>query len=135
MPCQIASYYILFSILATVANIGTQDLVVRFYTGPFQLTGSVIFGAGVGLVVKYMLDKRYIFQFCAESVAHDTRTFALYTVMGLVTTAVFLSFEFGFYYLFDTKEMRYFGGVIGLAIGYLVKYHLDKRFVFRGGTV
>jgi hypothetical protein len=26
--------------------------------------------------------------------------------------------------------MRYLGGVIGLAIGYLTKYHLDKRFVF-----
>lgn len=135
MPYQIASYYILFSILATVANIGTQDLVVRLYTGSFQLIGSVIFGTGVGLVVKYMLDKRYIFQFCAQSIAHDTQTFALYTVMGLATTAIFLSFEFGFHYLFDTKEMRYVGGVIGLAIGYLVKYHLDKRFVFRGGAI
>ena len=135
MPYQIASYYILFSILATVANIGTQDLVVRLYTGSFQLIGSVIFGTGVGLVVKYMLDKRYIFQFCTQSIAHDTQTFALYTAMGLATTAIFLSFEFGFHYLFDTKEMRYVGGVIGLAIGYLVKYHLDKRFVFRGGAI
>ena len=27
--------------------------------------------------------------------------------------------------------MRYLGGMIGLAIGYLTKYHLDKRYVFR----
>ncbi|HMU91334.1 MAG TPA: GtrA family protein, partial [Pseudomonadales bacterium] len=32
---------------------------------------------------------------------------------------------------FATKEMRYLGGIIGLAIGYLAKYHLDKRYVFR----
>jgi hypothetical protein len=27
--------------------------------------------------------------------------------------------------------MRYLGALIGLAIGYWAKYHLDKRFVFR----
>lgn len=27
--------------------------------------------------------------------------------------------------------MRYLGGVLGLAIGYVIKYELDKRFVFR----
>ena len=31
--------------------------------------------------------------------------------------------------------MRYLGGVIGLAIGYLTKYHLDKRYVFRTEAV
>ncbi len=31
--------------------------------------------------------------------------------------------------------MRYLGGVIGLAIGYLTKYHLDKRYVFRTKAV
>jgi putative flippase GtrA len=64
-------------------------------------------------------------------VAHDTQTFALYTIMGLLTTVVFWGFEWGFHWAFETKEMRYLGGVIGLAIGYLIKYHLDKRFVFK----
>jgi hypothetical protein len=31
--------------------------------------------------------------------------------------------------------MRYLGGVIGLTIGYLAKYHLDKRFVFKAEPV
>ena len=62
--------------------------------------------------------------------AHDGQTFALYTLMGIVTTFVFWGFEFGFDYLFQTRPMRYLGGVIGLAIGYYVKYQLDKRFVF-----
>ena len=30
------------------------------------------------------------------------------------------------------KEMRYLGGILGLAIAYLSKYFLDKRYVFRG---
>ena len=51
--------------------------------------------------------------------------------MGVFTTLIFWSLEFGFTLLFQTKEMRYLGGIIGLAIGYFTKYQLDKRFVFR----
>ena len=127
---KLAIKYAIFALIATAANIGAQDLVIRTYSGAFDILASVVVGTGAGLVVKYILDKRYIFRFRARSVAHDTQTFALYTVMGLVTTVIFWGFEFGFHHIFETKEMRYLGGVIGLAIGYLTKYHLDKRFVF-----
>lgn len=128
---KLAINYAIFALIATAANIGAQDLVIRTYSGAFDILASVIVGTGVGLVVKYILDKRYIFRFQVRSVAHDTQTFALYTVMGLATTVIFWGFEFGFHHIFETKEMRYLGGVIGLAIGYLTKYHLDKRFVFK----
>ncbi len=128
---KLAINYAIFALIATAANIGAQDIVTRTYSGAFDILASVVVGTGVGLVVKYILDKRYIFRFQARSVAHDTQTFALYTVMGLATTVIFWGFEFGFHHIFETKEMRYLGGVIGLAIGYLTKYHLDKRYVFR----
>ena len=128
---KLAINYAIFALIATAANIGAQDFIIRTYSGAFDTLASVVVGTGVGLVVKYILDKRYIFRFRARSVAHDTQTFALYTVMGLVTTVIFWGFEFGFHHIFETKEMRYLGGVIGLAIGYLTKYHLDKRYVFR----
>ena len=131
----LAIKYAIFALIATAANIGAQDLVIRTYSGAFDILASVVVGTGVGLVVKYILDKRYIFRFRAISVAHDTQTFALYTVMGLATTVIFWGFEFGFHHIFETKEMRYLGGVIGLAIGYLTKYHLDKRYVFRTEAV
>jgi putative flippase GtrA len=127
---KLAVKYAIFALIATAANIGAQDLVVRTYNGSGAIVPSVVVGTGVGLVVKYLLDKRYIFRFRALNVAHDTRIFALYTAMGLATTVIFWGFEFGFHYLFATREMRYLGGVIGLAIGYLAKYHLDKRYVF-----
>ena len=127
---NLVARYVTFAVIATVANIVAQDLVIRSYSGAFDLLASVVVGTGVGLVVKYILDKRYIFRFRARSIAHDTQTFAIYTVMGLTTTVIFWGFEFGFHHIFGTKEMRYLGGVIGLAIGYLTKYHLDKRFVF-----
>jgi len=132
---KLAIQYAIFALIATAANIGTQDLVIRSYSGACDILTSIAVGTGVGLVVKYLLDKRYIFRFQAQSVSHNTVTFLLYTAMGLVTTVIFWGFEFGFQHIFETKEMRYMGGIIGLAIGYLAKYHLDKRYVFRTEAV
>ncbi len=128
---KLAMIYAILALIATGANIGAQDLMIRSYSGAFDVLMSVAVGTGVGLVVKYILDKRFIFRFRTRNALHDGQTFALYTLMGLLTTVIFWGFEFGFDHLFETKEMRYFGGVIGLAIGYLAKYQLDKRYVFR----
>ena len=127
---KLAFTYGLLALIATVGNIGAQDLVIRGYSGAFAVMLSIAVGTGVGLVIKYVLDKRYIFHFRARSTGHDGTTFALYTLSGLVTTAIFWSFELGFQELFHMKELRYLGAVIGLAIGYVIKYRLDKRFVF-----
>lgn len=126
--------YALIAAIATVANIGAQELTVRAYDGPYHVVLSVFMGTGVGLVAKYVLDKAFIFNFRATDAKHDAQTFVLYTAMGLATTAIFWGFEFGFNALFGSKEMRYLGGLIGLALGYWIKYHLDKRYVFRGAS-
>lgn len=127
---KVAVNYTIFAILATIANIASQEMSVQLYAGDYAMLISIMVGTGVGLLVKYFLDKKYIFRFQVHSMAHDGQTFVLYTLMGIVTTFVFWGFEFGFDYLFQTRSMRYLGGVIGLAIGYYVKYQLDKRFVF-----
>ncbi len=128
---NLAIVYAVLALIATAANIGAQDLCIRIYAGAYGVPVSVVVGTAVGLVLKYLLDKRYIFRFRARDALHDGRTFVLYTVMGLATTGVFWGFEFGFHHLFGSREMRYLGGVIGLVIGYLIKYQLDKRYVFR----
>lgn len=132
---KLAITYAILALIATAANIGVQDLVIRSYGGAFDVLISVAVGTGVGLVVKYILDKRYVFRFCARDAIHDGQTFILYTLMGLATTVIFWGFEFSFHHLFATKEMRYLGGMIGLAIGYVTKYHLDKRYVFHSEGV
>lgn len=128
---RIAINYGILALISTGVNICTQDFVIRYYNGVFNIPVSIILGTGVGLLLKYILDKRYIFCFQARSIVHDTQIFALYMVMGLITTVVFWGFEFSFHFIFGTKEMRYLGGVIGLSIGYFAKYCLDKRYVFR----
>lgn len=122
--------YAFFALIATVANIATQDFTLRVYFGPFHVVVSVLAGTLAGLLLKYVLDKKYIFRFYPRNAVHDGQTFLLYSFMGLLTTVIFWGFEFGFDYLFKTTELRYLGGVIGLAIGYVAKYHLDKKFVF-----
>jgi len=127
---KLALTYALLAVIATIANIGSQDVTQRFYSGPYAMLLSIFIGTGVGLVVKYVLDKAYIFRFKARDAIDDSQTFLLYTLTGVATTVIFWGFEFGFDHLFQTKEMRYVGGAIGLAIGYVTKYQLDKRFVF-----
>jgi putative flippase GtrA len=131
----LAFTYAIFAMIATAVNIGVQAIAVRLYDGPFYLGVSILAGTAVGLVVKYILDKRYIFRFRTRNAAHDGQTFMLYTVMGLATTVIFWGFEFGFHHVFETDAMRYLGGVIGLAIGYVTKYHLDRKYVFRQEAV
>lgn len=122
--------YAFLALLATAVNIASQDLAVRIYNGPFAVLAAMVVGTAMGLVVKYWLDKRYIFRFRARDIKHDGQTFVLYTLMGLATTVIFWGFELGFDYFFETREMRYLGAVIGLSIGYVTKYYLDKRYVF-----
>jgi putative flippase GtrA len=128
---NIAFRYALFALMATGANILTQDLILQNPVVTASLGIAVCAGTAAGLVVKYILDKRYIFRYRTNNAAHDGRTFLLYSLMGVVTTVIFWTFEFSFQRLFQTRELTYLGGVIGLAIGYVAKYFLDKHYVFR----
>ncbi len=123
--------YALLAMIATATNIGSQELMMRAYGGAYSLLASVIVGTGIGLVTKYVLDKLFIFNFRAVSALHDAQVFVQYAAVGLFTTLIFWIFEFGFNAAFDDKNMRYVGAVIGLALGYYIKYRIDKRFVFR----
>src|SRR5260370_7391878 len=127
---RLAIVYTIIALIATAANLGAQELTVRAWHGAFQIELSVFIGTGVGLVVKYVLDKIFIFRFRAASTLHDLQTFILYTGMGVVTTLLFWGFEFGFNSAFQDKNMRYGGALIGLGLAYSPKNHPDKPFPF-----
>lgn len=126
----IALKYSLFAVLATLLNLTTQEVVVRTYDGAFTIYLAMAFGTLAGLVSKYLLDKNYIFQFITTSHREDLGKFTLYGLTGIATTAIFWGFELGFDAFIGGKTARYIGAVIGLSIGYGVKYRLDKRYVF-----
>jgi putative flippase GtrA len=116
--------------IAIATNLGAQELLTLIYTGASAIFLSMGIGTGCGLVVKYILDKKYIFNFSTYRLGRDMKIFLMYSILGLATTSIFWAFEIAFNYFFETKEMRYFGATLGLAIGYYSKYQLDKRFVF-----
>jgi len=43
---------------------------------------------------------------------------------------IFWGFEIGFNYIFTNPQAKYVGAIVGLSIGYIIKYFLDKKFVF-----
>ena len=127
---RLVFWYTLFAVISMVANLGSQKLAFDLYQAAYAVPISVCVGTGVGLVVKYLLDKAWIFRYEHRSVAHGLRTFTLYVAMGLGTTFVFWAVEFAADALFHGETARLVGGALGLTIGYVVKYQLDKRFVF-----
>lgn len=119
-----------FALIATLVNLGAQRLVLRLGESPTMFVLAVLIGTALGLVVKYVLDKRWIFADHSAGLNNHSRKFTLYTVMGLITTAIFWGSETLFWILGQTHMAREIGAVLGLSVGYVVKYHLDKRFVF-----
>lgn len=132
-PVTLALRYTAFAIAATAVNIATQDVATAVYQGPYALWAGILAGTGTGLVTKYLLDRRWIFGEGRADLAEHSVKFTLYTLMGVATTLVFWVTEWTFDRLSGGDELwRYTGAVLGLAVGYSVKYRLDKRFVFTG---
>ena len=127
-----------FAGLAMLANLATQRAVLGLWPGPegAALVPAMAAGTGVGLVVKYILDKRWIFGDDSRGVAAHGRKFALYTLMGGATTAIFWGSETAAWLIWRSDLAREAGAAAGLIVGYVVKYRLDRRFVFgaRPGT-
>lgn len=132
---QLAARYTLFALIATVLNLLSQELTLQLYAGPAAIYLAILVGTGTGLVSKYVLDKLYIFNVQTASLGDDLSRFLAYSLTGVVTTLIFWGAELGFEFLFGTRTARYTGAVLGLGIGYLMKYRLDKRFVFTNRTL
>jgi putative flippase GtrA len=127
---KIAVLYTLFAVLSTAINIGSQMLSIWIYKGPFSVEISILVGTAMGLPLRYFLEKRYIFNFTSKNLVHDGKLFVFYSAMGVITTLIFWGTEYAFHLIYDTDFMRYLGGIIGLSIGFYVKYQLDKKYVF-----
>lgn len=122
--------YALFAVIATFANLSVQRLILQSTTTVMSLALAISGGTIVGLGVKYLLDKRWIFHDFSTGMKSNSLQFSLYSLNGIFTTAIFWLSEFTFWYTWGTQFMRELGAVIGLSIGYFIKYQLDRKFVF-----
>lgn len=122
--------YALFAGLATGINIAVQRGGGQIVRGPLSLYILILSGTTAGLIVKYLLDKRFIFHYQPPSRREEAIKVLLYLMMSAFATAVFWAVELSFDALFDFTAARYLGAAVGLTLGYSMKYELDKRFVF-----
>ena len=127
---MLAVKYTIFALISTLVNLLFQWISFKIYSGFLSLYIAMAMGTLAGLIVKYILDKKWIFYHKPKSKRDDAKKFILYSFMGVFTTIIFWGVEMLFYYLIDIKGSQYIGGAIGLGIGYVVKYFLDKKFVF-----
>lgn len=119
-----------FAVLATLANLAAQRVVLALLAGKYGFILAVLVGTGVGLVLKYVLDKRWIFFDTTQGAAKNSKKFWLYTLTGVFTTAIFWGAETAFWLIGQTDFMRELGAVLGLSVGYVLKYQLDRKYVF-----
>lgn len=125
--------YALFAGIATILNLISQSMVFQVIPGKVGFYLGMATGIGTGLIVKYILDKRWIFFDTSSGIKQNARQFMVYSFFGMITTVLFLATEIGFDYLFGTHTMRLLGGGLGLILGYWVKYQLDCKYTFRRG--
>ncbi|MCB5175734.1 GtrA family protein [Microvirga sp. SM9] len=122
--------YVLFAVIATLANLVTQEAVIRVApVAPLAL--SIFMGTAIGFVLKYLLDKKWVFDDGFHGHRQEFQKITLYGAFSVLTTLVFWGFEVTFWMIWRTDFAKYTGAVLGLAIGYAAKFALDRTYVFK----
>jgi hypothetical protein len=122
--------YTAFAIAAIAANLITQSLILHLVRNQYAISCAILGGTMAGLALKYLLDKQWIFMHEHVNATQNARTFVLYSMMGIVTTLIFWLAELTATHLSASSLSRNIGAILGLTVGYYVKYKLDKKFVF-----
>ena len=120
-----------FAIISTLLNLLTQRFILSFDKTNLFFFIAISSGTFVGLVIKFFLDKSYLFFDKKNNISHLRKKFGLYTFMGIFSTIIFWGTEYIFWIIWRQENMRELGAILGLTIGYIIKYKLDKRYVFR----
>lgn len=104
--------------------------VQRYYCPEdFRVLVGAFLGVGVGYLLKFLLDKFVVFQKRDASLKQTTREFAKYFGFAVFTTVVVnVGGQFLLYKAFGVNYLV--AGALSLATGYVVKFFLDRRFVF-----
>lgn len=121
--------YILFAILATTVNIFFQYLSFLLIEHKYELYIAMLNGTILGMILKYYLDKNFIFYYVKKEF-NNKNIFLLYIFTSIFTTIVFWAIELWFSYYVNINYSEYLGALVGLTLGYSLKYLLDKQLVF-----
>ena len=123
--------YFFFALIATIFNLLTQRLILYISQESLFLIFAIFSGTLVGLLIKFYLDQNFIFSESKKKKKNRSLTFSLYAIMGIFSTTIFWVIEITFWLIWRDEKMRELGALIGLTLGYIIKYYLDKNFVFK----
>ena len=126
---MIATKYILFAILSTLVNLFSQFLTFAILDYEYEIYIAIANGTIAGLLVKYLLDKYYIFNLNVKEYS-SSNTFVPYVLTSILTTIIFWVTELWFINYIQIPYTEYIGAIVGLSMGYTLKYFLDRDFVF-----
>ena len=122
--------YIVGALGAIVCNLGLQRVI--FAIAPNQdgiLMIALAVGTAGGLCVKYAWDLCVVFSW-AKPQWRNPQQFASYGLTGVLTTLIFWGFESLAWLASGNHLIREAGALIGLSLGYWIKFVIDRRFVF-----
>lgn len=135
-------FYLWFAILASFINLMIQKIVAWFfywinreffstlvYKSVDIATLLKIFTATViAFFFKYFVDKLFIFSVDKHSSSgEEIKRIGLYGFFAVFTTLLFWSTQLLFKVYLD---LEYVGAILGLGIGYTLKFFLDRHYVF-----
>ena len=126
---MLATRYIIFAILSTLVNLFAQFLTFSLLDYEYEIYIALTNGTISGLLVKYLLDKYYIFNSDVREY-RSKNTFIPYVFTSIFTTLIFWFTELWFIEYIALSYTEYIGAIVGLSIGYTLKYFLDRNFVF-----
>lgn len=140
--------YMIFACLSIIINLGSQKITsilfidllpnlanqkLLFNFENWFIIG-VGFGTGLGFIFKFIVDKFVVFEerlqeSSREELQKTGKQLSLYLGFAIITTLIYLGFELLFKITLS-GDWYLVGGLIGLSIGYTVKFILDRKFVF-----
>lgn len=135
-------FYILFAVCSAVLNFLVQktcEIIFRLFNNNFlsfrlyknidiatllKLTAAT----AAAFIFKYLADRFLVFKKAKYTTAKkEIAGIGLYTVFSVFTTLLFWAVQLSFKVYF---QLEYLGLIVGLAVGYTIKFFLDKNFVF-----
>ncbi|WP_457559288.1 GtrA family protein [Candidatus Harpocratesius sp.] len=143
--------YFFFAVLMVMLNIGIQNfhlkvifpwLQPKLSTIPFfytfyistdlynmpEIVGSIL-AVGITYIIKFFLDKFFVFQQRSNPLKETGKQFTLYFLFAIITTLenLLIQFLLGIW----TSISLDFRIIIALTCGYSTKFILDKKFSFK----
>ncbi|HNZ27471.1 MAG TPA: GtrA family protein [Spirochaetota bacterium] len=136
--------YIAFALVSMGVNISVQiiaELVMSTFDIVFfqqKIYGNITYGFGlkilcatiVAFLFKFLIDKHFIFQNKKDGITKNIRQLFVYGFFAIFTTLIFWGTVFIFKLFLEKIIWEIIGSIIGLSVGYTLKFFLDKKYVF-----